>query len=490
MKKQFLHTTNFILVFIGIGLSAVYSQSISGVLRNKKTGETIAYADIKTAGNYGVITNRQGEFSIQTKNLEPRDSITFSSMGYQQKSIALKDYKQKIIYLSPAITRLADVYLVNKKLTPEEIIEKVRANAAKNYASEYHKFSIFKRESQVMKPTTFDFVLKQASFLSRKKRKHFNKKLEEMAEDTKITSYLYKDYYVDLFHGEDNEFKLNQFLATELSNPDKQVSTKGLVHRIFSMIGEKLKSANTFTVKTGLFPLKDDLDIKTYIKEQDSLKTDENKKEFVSLYQKYNLSSPHLDFITAPENYNYSLGDLTNYNREMVYEISFQPKNDNAKYKGKLYVSTKSFAVIKLNSQLTEGNNTPGILKFLFGIKHETNAESNRVVYQKNDQGKYSIRYIENTGRERVYLNRRLALIENSNKKDRIKLKAKIHVDIDQHIKKQYLFVKSQSISASDYADFNENSGITIKHIEKYNPEIWEEYNIISPDEAIKNFKS
>lgn len=482
--------TVFIFLTLGLCVHQVEAQAVSGVLRDKKTDETIPFADIKTGDKYGAITNKQGEFNIQTKNLKATDSVVFSSMGFQRKSIALKDLDQETVYLSPEINRLDDVYLMDKKPDPREILEKVREKADENYASTYQKYSIFKRKSETARPKKLELDFKRVSFLSRKKRKHFNQKLEEVAANSDITSHIYKDSYVNLYQGDAGEFKLKQNLATELSNPDKQVSTNGLVHRVFNLIGDKLKSAKTFKVRSGIFPLEDSWDIQEYIKEKDSLKTDERKKDFVALFQKYNLSTgPHFEFITKPTDYAYTLEGLTNYNEELVYAISFRPRTGDAKFKGKLHVSTSSFAVLKLTYELTEEESTPGIIKFFLGIKHETNAKSGMAVYRKNAEGTYASRYISVSGRERFYLNRRLALIENSDKSSRIKVKAKIHVDIHQGNDEQYLFVKSENISESDYADFSESSGITIEHIQKYDPQIWEEYNIIAPDEAIRNFE-
>lgn len=481
----------YLLIFLifCLGISQGEAQSVSGVLRDKETKATIPFADIMTSGNYGVITNKNGEFTIQTRNLRPTDSLVFSSMGYQRKSVVLKDFDQEIVYLSPSVNQLEDVYVVNKKLNPLEILQKVRDNASENYESDYRKYSIFKRKSEAAHSTKYDVDLKRASFINRKKRKRFNAKLKQFTEKSNLTSHSYEDSYFNLYHGDDDAFKLNQILATKLVNREKQFSSKGLLKKVVDLIGEKLKDANTFKVRSGIIPLKDSLDIKKYLKEKDSLKTDERKKAMVLVFQKYNLSTnPHFEFIVRPKNYQYALEKITSYNGELVYDISFKPKEDEGKFKGKLYVSTQTFAVLKLNYVLTEAKGTPGVVKFLLGIKHETNAKSGQVAYQKNEEGKYALRYVEVSSQERLYWNRRLALIENSAKPDRIKLKTKIHVDIDQNIETQYLFVKSEKITESEFDNFIENSGISVKHIQEYDPEIWEKYNIIAPDVAIRKF--
>src|SRR5699024_1202227 len=104
------------LSFLLILLSAsVFSQTLSGTLIDKKTDRPIPFADVQIGQNYGVVTNSEGNFRIKTTDFSAKDSLRFSSMGYREKTIALKDYEGNRVYLVPQVQELGAVFLQGEK---------------------------------------------------------------------------------------------------------------------------------------------------------------------------------------------------------------------------------------------------------------------------------------------------------------------------------------------------------------------------------------
>lgn len=488
MRNSTFSTYNFVVfICLMIGSQTIYAQTISGIVKDKETEETLSFASINSAGTYGVITNSAGEFTLQTKYLSPKDSLTFSSLGYESKRMALKDIDEKTIYLHPTSFELAEVFLTNKEWTPEEIIAKVIENASENYVSGTQKFSIFKRAKEKLKNEDLDIDFRRINFLSRSERKSFNEELEGLIEKGNEENQTYQDSYFHLYQHED-EFKLDPVLATRLGNPDEEKSVDKILEDASQIIRKRLKSANTFTVKSGLFKIQDSLDIQVS-NSVDSLNTKLSKNELSRLIKKYDFSEEiALDFIRNPENFDYELEGVTNLGEEFVYQINFEPQKNKYKYRGYLFISAETFAVVQMNYQLVEPQNSPGVLKFLFGIQHELNASSETVVFQQNNSGKYNLKYVHVLRDEKVYLNRKIKFIENSSSSDRIKLKAKLLIDQVQLSDKQYMFVNSEEISSDAYDDLTEAEKIPLRIIRQYDPEIWKDYNIISPDKAMREF--
>src|SRR5690625_77501 len=479
---------NFVIFLcLIVGSQSIYAQTVSGVLKDNETEKALSFATINSSGTYGVITNSAGEFALQTKYLSPDDSLTFSSLGYESKRMALKDIDRKTIYLHPTSFELAEVFLTNKELTPEEILERVIENTSENYESGFQKFSIFKRAKENLKNEELDIDFRRINFLSRSERKSFNQELERLIEKGNDENQTYQDTYFHLYQSED-EFKLDPVLATRLGDPDKEKSIDKVLEDASKIIREKLKSAHTFKVKSGLFKLQDSLDIAVNTS-ADSLNVKWNKRELSRLIEKYDFAEKiDLDFIKNPKDFNYELEGVTNLGDEFVYQINFEPRKRKFKYRGELFVSDESFAIAQMNYQLLEPQNSPGILKFLFGVQHQLNASTETAVFQKNNSGKYNLKYVHALQDQKVYLNRKIKFIENSPSSDRIKLKAKLLIDQVQLSDKQYMFVNTEEISSDIYDELTEEEKVPLRIIRQYDPKIWENYNIISPDKAMREF--
>lgn len=480
-----------LIVFISllIGSQTIYAQTISGLLKDSETNKALPFVNISTSSTYGVITNSEGEFSIQTKYLSDKDTLYFSSLGYDSKRISLQDIDEKPIYLYPTSFTLTEVFLTNKELSAEEILEKFMEHASKNYVSDFQKISIFKREKMNIRNDKMEVDFKKINFMSRAERKAFNNDLNNQIQKGGKENQTFQDTYLHLYQNDSLEFKLDPVLATRLGDPDKEKSIDKVLNDAGETIKNKLKSAHTFKVKSGLLKIQDSLDIQVN-KSTDTLKMEWSKSELGRLIKKYDFAkSIDFDFIKNPKNFDYQLKGVTNLGEEFVYQISFEPKKPKFLYRGELFISAETFALIKLNYAIVEPQRSPGILKTVFGIQHELINSMESAVFQKDPSQKYHLKYVHRVENEQTYFNRNIRFIENSPDSNRMVLKANLIANQNLQSDSQYMIVNIEEINPDTFKNFEDKVDIPLRIIRKYDPAIWEGFNIISPEKSMREFK-
>ena len=104
------------LLFFSITLSA---QTFSGKVIDSLTNQPIEYANITLLNrDYETYSNSFGSFSIDVN--EKDEILLISSVGYKNKTIALKDYREDKntinVYLAEDVDLLDEVFISTKKL--------------------------------------------------------------------------------------------------------------------------------------------------------------------------------------------------------------------------------------------------------------------------------------------------------------------------------------------------------------------------------------
>lgn len=508
-----LFSTCAIVIFL-LCSQTIFSQSVSGTLIDKKTQETIPFATVQLGSNYGVITNQEGDFNIKTTGFSEKDSLIFSSMGYERKAIALKDFTQGDVFLFPSVEQLDEVLLLNKKLTALEVMQKVNENKERNYADSNTEFTVFHRSTNQNTFLDFGFEVRKAEYFDKKTLRKFNTTIDSLAETVKgVPTNFYRAYLAKVVTGD--SVKVNLKKATQLINEKKTKSLDALTKNVMDGIIKNLKTGNTFKVRTGIIPIADSLDVSESFKEEDENDIDSLKTKYISNSIENILPQKSLetkgsstisigsgggsgagltfDFITEMDDYEYTIEDISTFNGELIYLISFVPDrglfSGSGKYTGTLYVSANSFAVLKANYQLAEGEHGAKFkMKFLLGVAFEEKKKSGSIIYEKNDRDKYVPKYIQVAGLRYGYFERFFVLKENAKRRDRMKLKFKVTLEFNNGYNNEWLFLEAKPIPTAKYISFEENEGIPIEQISKYNPEIWQDYNILAPTEAIREY--
>ncbi|HET8839707.1 MAG TPA: carboxypeptidase-like regulatory domain-containing protein [Flavobacteriaceae bacterium] len=479
----------------------LFAQTVSGTLIDKTSDEGIPFATVQLGENYGVITNEEGNFSINTENFTENDSLVFSSLGYKSQRIALKDFKTDTLYLAKNVEELGQVLLLNKNLSAEEIMAKVNENLSKNYDNSLTKSTVFHRQKVGNKFYDMGFEIKKAEFIDKKVRKAFNHSVDSLLSGLKgeTSRSFFSDLSTVLVGPNDSllkdSLKVRVVKATHLINEEKSLSTDKLQEKVMKTLLEKLKTSNTFKLKTSIITLEDSLDLSEI--EMDEDKVDSLKPAHIRNQMRWALKKTgdkeSFDFISDYKDYDFTIEKVSMFNDEPIYVLSFVRAtglfSGNGRYAGTLYISADSFAILKMIYHFADGEHGTKVnLKFLLGVKFEEKENSGTLIFQKNANGKYSPKYIQTSQKGYGYFSRKFVLKENDKRKDRMKMKFDFTIEMDFTENEEWVFLNTEPLTKNEFQNFKENDGVVEEKIEKYDPKIWEKYNVLAPTKAIREY--
>ncbi len=484
-------------------ISTIHAQSVSAKVVDQNTGDPIPFATVMYEENKGVITNEEGIFNIILyKTPTAQDSIHISSMGYEEKAIALTDSIDNTIALVVKEFELKGVFLTSNPLSPEEIIEKVEENLSKNYYSQnLSRKKIFFRQSDLNKMNKVDFGFKKSTI------EELDKQLiDSIAQLVPRSSEYYREVVGD-FYGNYSNHKLYVDKAAELYDKSKDVSMDGLGKKMERIFKENIKPDSYLKIKSGIFGTKVQLDsiteanedadrVKVEVEKNGESHTDNHhgfNEQIVSriseLYEQlfFNEDSK-LDIIEKANRYEFTQEDYTYIDNEPVYILHFEPKGKKD-FKGTMYVNTNDFAVVRL-----EFDNVRPLFKFgLLGITYRENVYRGKMLFQKDASGVYNPRYISLEQGSYFGVDRPLKIKEkNKNVKGR-RLQNELSLALDvrgTELQKYELVVfNSEVISDTAYDIAPENKEVKASYLSKYDPSFWEGFTIMEPNEAIQSFE-
>lgn len=488
---KFLKSLSFALLLV-LTTQLSTAQTLTGTVLDQKTKQPLVFATVQIGDKYGVITNDEGVFKIQTHRFSETDSIKFSNMGYASKSFVLKDFALSTIYLEEKIDELKSIFLVNKNLDPLIIMQRVIENKTKNYGNDLMQFNTFSRTGISNTPKDFELKLKKADFINKDAVRTFNKEIQDFSRQIRNkTTSMYFDNYAEV-NTNSGKLKINEQKTTQLINREENTSLESLQEKVFKLLGDKIKTESTFKVSSGILPIDDEFKFEkaeNLFSEKDT--TDNNVRNNIkSLLSSADLSKNNeFEFLSNLDNYIYTLDDVTGYQDEMVYVLTFKPKKRKANYQGTLYVSAGTYAVLKMNYELAEKRVAEKAnFKFLLGIKYVQDFNSGIIIYQKAGD-KYFPKYIQNHTNNYIYFGRSFSFKENAPRRNRMDIKLDFTIETNVGTRQELLIVDSRPITAEEYNAAPKSQKATVEVIQKYDPALWENYNIIAPNEAIKGFE-
>ncbi|MCO4821496.1 MAG: carboxypeptidase-like regulatory domain-containing protein, partial [Flavobacteriaceae bacterium] len=301
--------------------------------------------------------------------------------------------------------------------------------------------------------------------------------------------------------------KMNIIKASHLYDKKNEITFENYENRFNEIIKKHVKRDSYFKIKSGLFGTKEDID-STFFDDPAEKETaafieekKEKEKERKENFLKYRKRSIHrfenatflnedsdLNFIEKSRKYEFTLLDYAYLNDEFVYSIAFEPKR-RADFKGVIYVNTDDFAIVRVDYENVKPLRTFGLL----GVSFKEYLKKGTIIYTKNDNNKYALKYSDMEYGQQFGIKRPLKLIEkNKNVKGRRKqneLKADIHFIIKNITKQELIVFETNEITDSDFTNFKEKANVTPTYLPQYDPEFWNGHNIIEPNQAIKDFK-
>ena len=483
----------FILILLPI---LAMSQSYSAMVVDDTSGKPIPYATVITGAHSGVITNEEGIFSLTPRMAASVvDSLEISSMGYQNKRIAMDDFPEEIRLVQKTF-ELESVYIDGKGLSADEIVELVKLNLDKNYKMELSKKKIFFRQSDFNNMDKVDFGFKKSTI------PELNEALiNSIAAKIPRNSSYYKEVAGE-FYGDYSRHKLYIDKAAELYDKNKDVSVDGLSEKLEKIFQDNVKPDSYIKIRSGIFSTKMQLDsamaaeesepknVQVEVKDESDNYIQNNIKDKISeLYSElFFQEDTKLDFLEKSNRYRFQLEDYTFIDNNPMYIIGFTPKGKKD-FQGVMYVSTDDYAIVRL-----EFENVRPLKRFgLLGITYRHATFKGKMLFGKNSGGTYSPRYIELTDGRQMGLDRPLNVIEkNKNVKGRRK-QNELALHLDMRVittqKSELVIFESEDISSSDYENAKENSKVKATYMSQYDPEFWKGYTIMEPNKAIQAFK-
>ena len=500
-------------IFIAIGLLSIYGhsqESLSAKILDSLTQEPIPYATISINDNSGVISNANGDFLIYlNKKSAKQDSLKIRCLGYETKQFLAKNFKDSIVFLSTKAMELDEVLVSNKNYTPEEIIEKVQENLENNYDHNFIKRKLFYRAS------SFQNLIKSDVEVNESTIPEFNQQfidsliaaIPKNADD--YTELLANSYGIP---GKKDKQKIDIIKASHLYDKSAEMSFETYEEKLNTILKENVKRDSYFKIKSGLFGVKTDIDSTAFdygehkeevekteaMLAEEKMKEAERKKDFAN-YRKsaiaklehgsFIFEDSDLNFLEKQNRFEFKVEDYSFLNDEFVYKITFTPKRKED-FKGTIYVNTDDFAIVRIDYE-----NVKVLNSFkLFGLSHTRNLKKGTLIYSKNEAEKYTLKYAEVEEGSQFGIKRPLTIIEkNKHVKGRRKqneLDTDIHFIMAIKEKSELVVFENEQITEVAFNDFKEKPEVNPVYLPKYDPEFWKGYNVIEPNQAIKDFKS
>ena len=474
------------------------AQTVSSRLVDAKTQKGIPYATVQYGEHQGVITNDEGRFSfVLQEGASLPDSIYISSMGYEKKGFALQQLQDSLVMLSPKAIELSGVYLFDKELDVDDIIEKMKERLPQNINNDPIKQRFFLRRSEFPTITKVDFGFEKSSI------KELDKELmDSIARSVPKNAHHYTESLGDLYK-KGTEYKLDIVKAADLYDKNNVGSFEELGKRMEAIFKQNVKPGSYLKIKSGVFSQKVQVDsILNEMDEEQAQKVKQQvKKDSVSglvdsqrntfrelLAELYYREDSKLDLIEKTNRYDFKLAGYADIDDMGVYVVDFFPKRSSADFKGRLYINIEDFAVMRMDFE-----NTDRLRNFrLLGITYREVLYKGTARFAQLPNGRYDLKFMDLTLGRYFAVDRPLKVVEkNKHVKGRRK-QNELLLNIDFRMsptEKWELVVFGQNlVDEPQFANFKENKTVRATYMPRYDPGFWQGHTIMEPNQAIREF--
>lgn len=495
-----------ILVFFLFFYCQTKAQSISAKILDSISKEPIPFATIQLSDESGVISNAEGVFSVLlSEKSTPTDSLFISSMGFKTYANTIENFKDSIVLLAPQNIELKNVIVTNKNYTAEEIIELVEENLEKNYNTALTKKRLFFRDHEYQYFNRFNYSNFKSSIDA------FNKEfVDQFLNSVPRSSDYYTETLVDLSGNFDKEKqKIKIIKASKMYDKNTEMDFDILEDKIEKLLKENVKPDSYLKIKSGIFGSKieneelfgktiDSTDVAALNKQlEEEKKRKENAKTRFASGRRYYISrlfedlifmeDTDLNFITKSRKYNFTIRELTYLGSDVVYVLDFEP-DGGADYKGTLYINADDFAVVRVDYENVKSLKSMKLL----GVFMNQYAAKGKMIFYKDVNDKYNLRYIEKETAQMAGAKRPLKIIEFNKVVKGKNRQNELSLDFDAAMtnvnKYEIVVYDTQEISNADFEALKIENEITPTYLARYDPEFWKGYNIMEPNAAIKTF--
>ena len=474
-----------IFLLFAVNLKA---QSISVKILDSISFNPIPFATVYFSNSSGVISDENGDFELIKNELNDEDSLFISSMGYKKVSYSLNRFNDSIIFLSPKPIELNNVILTNRKLTSQEIIEKIKAAITQNYQTDLSENKIFYRKEYNSTIEKFE-INKFKSSIDNVNDLLIDSLLLNLPSENKSVTEVLSNYYGNL--EEDNQ-KINLIKSRETYKKENEI-LESLNSKLEESLKKSLKSNSYFKIRSGLLPFSGDLEFdglwdidstnQAALKKanDNEIKRKENfansiKGRVSNIYSNlfYN-DATDLDFILKSNRYEFSNPELNYLGNQLVYVMTFRPKGSKD-YKGTLHINSDDFAIIRIDFK-----NVKSLFKLkLLGFSSDNYLIEGRMVFSKLDKKKYSLTYFQVSSGSKAGIDRPFKIIEKNKFVKGRRKQNQISFNLDFIVnslnKVELRVFQSKSIDLNLYENLKEENKILPEYVDEFKTNFWEEF--------------
>lgn len=474
-----------IFLLFAVNLKA---QSISVKILDSISFNPIPFATVSFSNSSGIISDENGDFELIKNELNDEDSLFISSMGYKKVSYSLNRFNDSIIFLSPKPIELNNVIITNRKLSSQEIIEKIKAAITQNYQTDLSENKIFYRKEYNSTIEKFE-INKFKSSIDNVNDLLIDSLLLNLPSENKSVTEVLSNYYGNL--EEDNQ-KINLIKSRETYKKENEI-LESLNSKLEESLKKSLKSNSYFKIRSGLLPFSGDLEFdglwdidstnQAALKKanDDEIKRKENfansiKGRVSNIYSNlfYN-DATDLDFILKSNRYEFSNPELNYLGNQLVYVMTFRPKGSKD-YKGTLHINSDDFAIIRIDFK-----NVKSLFKLkLLGFSSDNYLIEGRMVFSKLDKKKYSLTYFQVSSGSKAGIDRPFKIIEKNKFVKGRRKQNQISFNLDFIVnslnKVELRVFQSKSIDLNLYDNLKEENKILPEYVDEFKTNFWEEF--------------
>ena len=474
-----------IFLLFAVNLKA---QSTSVKILDSISFAPIPFATVSFSNSSGIISDENGDFELIKNELNDEDSLFISSMGYKKVSYSLNRFNDSIIFLSPKPIELNNVIITNRKLSSQEIIEKIKAAITQNYQTDLSENKIFYRKEYNSTIEKFE-INKFKSSIDNVNDLLIDSLLLNLPSENKSVTEVLSNYYGNL--EEDNQ-KINLIKSRETYKKENEI-LESLNSKLEESLKKSLKSNSYFKIRSGLLPFSGDLEFdglwdidstnQAALKKanDDEIKRKENfansiKGRVSNIYSNlfYN-DATDLDFILKSNRYEFSNPELNYLGNQLVYVMTFRPKGSKD-YKGTLHINSDDFAIIRIDFK-----NVKSLFKLkLLGFSSDNYLIEGRMVFSKLDKKKYSLTYFQVSSGSKAGIDRPFKIIEKNKFVKGRRKQNQISFNLDFIVnslnKVELRVFQSKPIDLNLYENLKEENKILPEYVDEFKTNFWEEF--------------
>ena len=474
-----------IFLLFAVNLKA---QSTSVKILDSISFAPIPFATVSFSNSSGIISDENGDFELIKNELNDEDSLFISSMGYKKVSYSLNRFNDSIIFLSPKPIELNNVIITNRKLSSQEIIEKIKAAITQNYQTDLSENKIFYRKEYNSTIEKFE-INKFKSSIDNVNDLLIDSLLLNLPSENKSATEVLSYYYGNL--EEDNQ-KINLIKSRETYKKENEI-LESLNSKLEESLKKSLKSNSYFKIRSGLLPFSGDLEFdglwdidstnQAALKKanDDEIKRKENfansiKGRVSNIYSNlfYN-DATDLDFILKSNRYEFSNPELNYLGNQLVYVMTFRPKGSKD-YKGTLHINSDDFAIVRIDFK-----NVKSLFKLkLLGFSSDNYLIEGRMVFSKLDKKKYSLTYFQVSSGSKAGIDRPFKIIEKNKFVKGRRKQNQISFNLDFIVnslnKVELRVFQSKSIDLNLYDNLKEENKILPEYVDEFKTNFWEEF--------------